>query len=325
LILTLTVLILLSPGLRHSTGAHRIWTDLAGPWLVLSFLFLVLPFSRLEAGALYYGVDSAVQSFQILMEYSLGERRLPVAATSAFAGITIAASLLTLAGLAFPRRMKLGGSGRSRACAMLSTGTLLTTVLGMVAAHAWFGILYPWGRTGIFLLLLIPMAWLSCASVWNQLAPRFPGHTIRAVCLAGLAAVALAMIFGIHPNYFMEWRFDASTREILDEIDMRRPASGSVRIFAVPPLQNTLRLYRDLRHMDWIESIEPDIWDPAAHFYVLGAADVDPGNPASVLTDPARFDFEILYRSGLAGVVLAVRPSSAPASAEGLDPAPPAK
>ncbi len=54
--------------LRNGSSLMSIVRELLGPWLVLTFLFLVLPFSNMVPGQLYFGANTIRLSAQTLLE-----------------------------------------------------------------------------------------------------------------------------------------------------------------------------------------------------------------------------------------------------------------
>ena len=75
--------------LRKRSSFMSIVRELVGPWLVLTFLFLVLPFSRMEPGAFYFGKDTIPLSAQTLLELSLGDRHISLTMATTIDHVTI--------------------------------------------------------------------------------------------------------------------------------------------------------------------------------------------------------------------------------------------
>jgi hypothetical protein len=254
--------------------------ELFGPWLVLTFLFLVLPFSRMVPGQLYFGVNTIPLSARTLLELSIGNRHLSLPVVTAIAALAFAGC--AGGGIALWRRRNAEGD-----FALLAAGTFTLTACLVIASHMWFGVLYPVGRTGLYFVFLLPLCLLPLAR-WRAGA-------------GALALLCLTMAQGIRWDRYMEWRFDASNRDIMARIESRHIAdSGSVRILCSVPMANTLRLYRAMHQLDWVNDIVMNRWERGFDYYVIGAGDSD---------KVAELDLQELSVGAVSGTILAV-PSS---------------
>lgn len=253
---------------------QEILRELAGPWLLLTFLMLVVPFSRMEPGAFYYGAGSLRESLELLARYSSGDHA--VSGWLVISGAAVA--VLGCLGVVWRRRKAAADSFPLLAC-----GTLLLTLAAVAAAHVLFGVRYPRGRTGIYLLFLPALAMLPLAR-----------------SRAGAAALMLAsaaMAQGIRIDRYMEWRFDANTRDIIAQVASRHASSGGpVRVACPAPACRALQLYAVVRKLDWVEIRETPVWQPGFDYYVL-IGDTE--------EQAARHGLRILYRGPVSGTVLA--------------------
>ncbi len=256
-------------------GSFAEWVrELAGPWLMLTFLILVLPFSRLEPGAFYYGADSLRLSWEVLARYSAGDHPVP-------GGPIFAGAVLALWGSQFwlrpPFRRPVDWF------AILASGTLLLTVAAVITAHALFGVLYPRARTGIYLLFLASLALLPLAC-WR-------------IGAAALFFLSVAMAQGIRIDRYMEWTFDANSREIAAQIVERHASSAEpVRVACRLPVCRSVQVYAAMWKLDWAEVREVEAWEPGFDYYIL-AGDIEQQTEALGL--------RVVYRGPESGAVLA--------------------
>lgn len=139
---------------------------------------------------------------------------------------------------------------------------LSTSVLGLIAAHFVFGVLYPVDRTGLWLIVALLFAWGYAAS-----------REWQAVHCAVALALILQFATQIQSRSFIVWAYDHDTKQVAEQIrglTMER-MPGSVWISASPARQPALEFYRLVLPMEAARPIErsehPALCD--ADFYVL--------------------------------------------------------
>jgi len=251
---------------QRGVAVGTIVQELVGPWLVLTFLILVMPFSRLEPGAFYYGVADLRVALQVLIEHSVGGRPLPpILGASVFGAGLVAAW--------FFRRVGIFGGG-----------TFALTLAAVVGAHVVFGVLYPWARTGLYLVFLLLVCLLPLAR-WK-------------VGAVGLLVLSAAMAQGIRIDRYMEWAFDANSREVAAVI-LERHSSGAapVRVACHLPVCHAVRLYTAMWGLGWADVQEVGAWEPGFDYYVL-TGDVE--------KDAASLGLRVIYTGPVSGVGLAI-------------------
>jgi membrane-bound metal-dependent hydrolase YbcI (DUF457 family) len=148
--------------------------------------------------------------------------------------VLFAALVAGAAGIARTRRVNAAAFA-----AALSVGGLLTCLAALMAAHAMAGVLYPWSRTGIYLVWFFLV---GCAAVWGGSSSR----------VFAVACTALAVLFAmqIEVSYYSEFREDADMRTL-----MRRVAAlpGPHRLAASFELDTVVDFYRVRYRMDdWL-------------------------------------------------------------------------
>ncbi|MEO8098596.1 MAG: hypothetical protein ABI811_12910 [Acidobacteriota bacterium] len=227
--------------IQHRSALIR---ELTGPWLVIAVLFMGIPLSRLSPDALYFGAPTVALSLQTLLEHSYGAQHISLE------GGVIAGAIFLVACMA----AALWAFRKSERFAFLATATFVLTAAAVMASHTVFGMLLPYARTGLYFLFLAPLCMIPLAR-WKA-------------GVAALAALTVVMASTNHSSYYMEWRFDASSREIAQLIADRRQSSGAVRVAAAPPLESALRIYAQMRGAAW--NIErANQWEPGFDFYVF--------------------------------------------------------
>ncbi|MEO5922897.1 MAG: hypothetical protein ABIR70_03630 [Bryobacteraceae bacterium] len=223
---------------------------LTGPWIGLTALLLAIPLSNMQPGALYFGAARIPDSLRSLVEYPESHAILPFKVVAA----VTATILLGCACTAFWKHRFAANQ-----YSFVSTATLSLTVLAVLASHYGFGMPYPYARTGLYFLFLVPLC----------LAPLAARRTPAIV----LATAAIYVASYIRPNIYGEWAFDAAVPGILQTIEQQHTSGAPVRIAASAPMDTVLGHYRTERGMDWITAIEPAQWQPGFDYYVLRAGD----------------------------------------------------
>jgi len=286
-LLAIVTLVLLRNGSRFAA----ITRELLGPWLVLTFLFLVLPFSQMVPGQIYFGADTISSSAQTLLDLSIGDRHLPLTLITVIAAV----AFIGCAGAAVTLWLRRAVESNF---ALLATGTFTLTAGLVVASHVLMGVQYPLARTGLYFLFLLLLCLLPLAR-WS-------------IGAGALALLCVLMAQGIRADRYMEWRFDASNRDILARIKSRHTADRRpVRIVCSKPMATTFELYRAMDRLDWISNIEMNRWEHGFDYYVIGDVDSD---------KVAELSLRELSVGSASGTILAVPATEGSAPPEGIQP-----
>ena len=160
----------------------------------------------------------------------------------------------------------------------------MLTLAAMVAAHVLFGVLYPWARTGIYLVFLLPLCLLPLAR-WKAGA-------------RALLVLSAAMAQANRIDRYMEWTIDANSRDLARTI-VARHASGAapVRIACEFPVCHALRMYTSMWKLAWADVQEVTALDPGFDYYLLSG---------EMEQQAALLDLRVIYFSPVSGVALAV-------------------
>jgi hypothetical protein len=293
--------------LAAQAGIRGIWsiTDrFAGPAVIIAFLFLVLPLAKATGEEYYYGAKTLRDSVGSLLDASLlhtPERSLLTKMGTAGTAIpgwlrryaVPAAFGIAVIGAVFilPRAFE-GREVRPVALVFgIIGGTLGLTVAALEVMH-WRGLLYPLGRTGLY---LVPLFTLTCV-----LGAALLHRAGRYVVYLGLAVILGVYVSQFNTSHFSEWRFDASTNEIvrrLSEDYKRSGDSTSIRVGSSWVYGETLKYYCKRRRLNWVEAVDSQkLREKPFDYYVLVYEDIE-------LVD--KLQLAVIYRDPLSGAVLA--------------------
>lgn len=321
----LALAILLDPRLgAHLPFRSRIWfliDNLFLPFVLTAFVILVLPLTKARLDHFYFGASHLRESLHTLVEMSYFHHPLPARLAgvlpgpgfwlplwTALAPIVLAAAVLAFTVLTV-RAVRGGGFSTLRLpsrALFLAGGTLSLSVLALLAAHHFAGIPLPYARTGLYFIpLLIVTLTAVAAAVRHHPALRWAlGRPLTA--LGVLSLVQFAAHFQC--NHFGEWRFDRSTKRIVELIrsDHLRARRSQVRVGATWPLEPTLNFYRRRYRLAWMTPVERGNPDAEFDYYVLLSEDQAVASKRGL---------KILFADPFAEVLLA----SSPALVEAID------
>ncbi len=265
-----------SSGDSLAQRAWRVVDNLAGPWLVASVLLLALPLSHvpprsftgyMDAGSVRETVESVLGaslhyrdcnlndspgcSYPIL--YEIGFRAAQILCIACVAAIVI---------LLWKKREIDSGAG------LLAAGTLSLTIVLVVLGSTVFLWSYPWVRTALFFLFVAPVCLLvACRWLWS-LGPR--ARPAAWLWSAALLALVVTMALEFDTRYYIEWRFDAGDRAIIQRIVFLHGAGNQpARIAAGFPLSWSMNLYRQMYRLVWLEPVALKQPEKGYDYYVL--------------------------------------------------------
>jgi hypothetical protein len=280
--------------LRQHRPSSDAWTRLLAtsralvPGVVLAGAILVRPLRAATAAHFTYGTDTLGQSALSLINASLrhGRQAWPAdpdfiqpdslgLATVWVVVVPVLVYAATLLVSALRHGRKLDAVGTADRVVLLAGGTLLLTLAELASAHRVFGMSYPFGRTGLYLLVLFLLTMAGAASTLGGFATR------RAQATSVAALIVLALLAGrfvteLNTGYFHHWRYDAGTRDIFREITTRQRAKGrgAVRVAAGEVFGPSLEFY-GATEGDGGLSIDSERWleRPSAFDYFVVSPD----------------------------------------------------
>lgn len=182
---------------------------------------------------------------------------------------------------------------------LIPAAALLATLLELVAAHYLAGINYPVDRVGLYLFLLLTLAWAIAAS-------QLPYPPLRAV--QGVLALLLAAQFvtQFETRYFQLWPFDLPAKEVARRVreECLGKAPNSVSLSATWFQQPALEFYRYYYRIAALKPVErhANTLLEGFDYYVLNRKDDE---------DVRKGDWSRLvplYAEPVSGVLLAKEP-----------------
>ena len=154
---------------------------------------------------------------------------------------------------------------------VLTVGSLALSLLYLIAAHYAFHVLYPWTRTGLYLIWLFLLA---CLAIWG-FAAREPGlvHWLGIPFAIGSIALAATFLAQFDTRFYYDFRSDADVRPMmrrLREIHTGGPAClGGTWLF-----EPTVNYYRLRDRIGWLEPmVRTDPPQAGCRYFLLSAGD----------------------------------------------------
>ena len=299
-------------------AARRWWLSawrFVTPAILTAWAILVLPLSSAGKESFYVGEPTVTGFLKLLVEYSLyhhpltGSLATVLPATGFWVPLLMVLVPLVLAATALAcliaasrwRRQlsfrRLEGTDRFL---LLGGGSLLLTVALLAVTHWAFGAPYPHGRTGLY---LIPLFVLTVFALWASIRKYRWVAIAASLPLGALALLVLAhFLASFQTDHYGEWRFDRSTKHMLQMIRERQRIEPRprVRVACMWLFEPTLNFYRDRYRLTWMEPVErKDPNDGSYDYYILLLDD------SSLV---AKRGLTVLYTDPFADALLAAAP-----------------
>ncbi len=282
------------------------------PGIVTAFVIVVLPLTKATREHFYVGLASVGESLRLLVALSMFHHPLDPRVSAvlpqpdfwyALFGYLLAPAVLAAAGAAASvvlwrwwrgRRLALAG-GPARFL-LLGGGSLVLSVGILVALHGAMKVLYPYARTGLYLIPLFTLTALALpASLGTRRrASRLVGGPLWAVG----AFTVLIYLLQLPTKVYGEWTYDSSTKDIVNLIRDRqreRPLSR-VRVGITWMLEPSINFYRRIYSLDWLAPVERKDPDGDYDYFALLEAD------AALIK---KRGLRVLFHDPAAGVYLA--------------------
>ena len=274
---------------RTAPGTHARRIAVAILVLCICVLFLAAVRVTRELGAfLYVGYPAMWGSLRSLTEVSLAHgwpfRYAPWmpywidAVAFCFAPAAVVAALIA------------GAKSRDPLLLLIS-GSALGSAVILAILHALAGVPYPADRTGLYFLVLAPLALVGVGD-------RRRGATlVTAYALAVVATVQFALQFDT--RRFLSWEYDADTKQIVARLaqDVRDKRPSAVRASWL--LESSLNFYRRTWRLVWMREVAREPVAAGADYYILHDSD-----RAAVRS----LGLRKIYQGPISGNVLAAAP-----------------
>jgi hypothetical protein len=224
------------------------------PAVVIAFAIVILPLSHAKAADFYFGAPVLASSLNTLAHPSLAHFSDLRPEWLKYVEWTVLPAVFVALVAGAAAMLRRGAENAASFAAELSVGGLVMSLAALIAAHHIAGVLYPWGRTGIYLIWFFLA---GCAAVWAGGARMF-----EVVC------VALAVMFAaqIDASYYSEFREDADMRAV-----MRRVAAleGSRGLAGSLELATVVDFYRARCGLQRVSALQPVSETQDAAIYIL--------------------------------------------------------
>jgi hypothetical protein len=195
--------------------------------------------------------------------------------TGAGAGLSLLIACLTIGAVGYGgflavklARRKTSPSDKPARLLIVTAATIVISVIGISIAHFAVHFPFPELRTGLYWIPLVTLASVAHAAQVHR------GLKI-ALCVV-FAGIIFVYAAGFQTRYYLEWRYCAATRPIMEKIKSIAPVGSAnpLRIGATWQLEPSLNFYRDMFHLDWLEELQREPVEKLPRdFYVLIYAD----------------------------------------------------
>ncbi|MEP7355013.1 MAG: glycosyltransferase family 39 protein [Acidobacteriota bacterium] len=239
-----------SAGVRPVALLNDLLNNMVGPWLVLVFVVMVIPLSRVGPNTFYFGAATIHDAVLSLVQMSGGGAYIS-GPESSWIGAALFIGCLALFAVLF-RRSK---QSPVNALELLTAGTFVVTAVGLVVGHVVLGLAYPLARTGIYLLFLGLLSGLWIGR-WR-------------LGLVALILLCIGMLHGIRTDRYQEWELDADNRQLAQALMSRHQEGESTRVFTSSFLDQSLMFYQRMYGLNWISEINSLDWKPGYDYVML--------------------------------------------------------
>jgi hypothetical protein len=251
------------------------------PATAVAALFVAVPLSYGDPSSFYFGTDQPSASLKSFLEMSLYREHSPLRDFGRSFSSTITPVIILLALLLV-----------RWAFSNLVCGVFVTSLFGIFLAHLLFGVLYPYRRTGLYLVILFV---LSCGAALQLLdGERFRWFRRGFAIIIALPVLTL-FLAQTNMRMYGEWTFDQDFLQLVDHLvadhKMADPKM-KVTVGLNPLYVFQLGFYRASRGLNWIEAF--DLGTPGKQFdyYFLRPEDrhlIKERNLRLIFTEPASY------------------------------------
>ncbi|HYP13629.1 MAG TPA: hypothetical protein VEQ63_06880 [Bryobacteraceae bacterium] len=268
---------------RRWSGIWGVLERYAGPSATVAFLITVLPLAKARPDNFYFGSPSLDEATGVLWNFSLvgHPEKSIVTLVEARCGncisnhrraiLTGGASLL-LAAAVFASTVSSRTAARfawERSALVISGASLAASILLLVLLNRWAGALFPFGRTGLYLLFLALIAMFAATAAAEGWA-RTPGYLM-------LGVLSITFALQMESRSFLDWKFDQGTKQLVRAIaeDQAKRGLPRFRVAASWVHERSTQYYRKrnkLHSMDPV-IITSDLGRAPADYYVLNGDD----------------------------------------------------
>jgi hypothetical protein len=239
-------------------GAAFVFLNLLMPFGIAGFVLLIGPLSAAGRDQFYAGVTTLGAAVDGLVRGSFVYRSnaIPTSEwTPVKAGALAVVLVATGAGVWL---------GRARRLPFLFTiaTTLALAFAFVLGTHLVLNLPLPGDRTGLYWIPLVTLLGLTLVPLAGRL---------RIAAAVPLAAAVVVYVASFNVSTYREWRYDASTRDLVGRIRDRHAATPAepVVIGASWQLEPTINFYRVVWNLSWLREVERGTPRPGSTYYLL--------------------------------------------------------
>lgn len=260
------------------------------PGTLVALVILAGPISNATMASFYFGLPSLSETSHSLAALSFSHHpnlwgiahyRDALSHGVDFVSTALAPAILTLAGLVWftivytwLRSGSLAAHSHEDQFLFLAAGALLFAIGASVVAHRAFGLLYPWGRTGLSWIIFSVLVCLG-------LAKKFEGKNaftlaVRLSLLGFLGFCVAWFVLEFNTNHYAEWRYDAGTKRIVTLLRSWHSAeAGTTWRVGVSWLLPSMYFYKTLYGLEWFEPVALQEGVRGLRYFVLVGPDTE--------------------------------------------------
>jgi uncharacterized membrane protein len=259
-----------------------------GPAVVVCAVLVVLPLRFAKASNFYFGSAVLYESLRDLTEdvFARGSWR----GRTLDLGYAMVLAAVSVALVALIRALRRRSPGDLPV--LIVCGTCLLGIALLIAAHSTAKVLYPFGRTGLWVVFLVELSGVVASSTLAHRRSIAVGFAVLS------ALVTFVRVPQIDPRYVQEWRPQARVREMMQIVRARQ--LGDDRPFRVsgdPNFAWGANYYRVRFRMSNMEPAQPAEPKPGANYYLF-----EKSNSHYV----RELNLRVIYEDGLCACVLAI-------------------
>ncbi len=240
--------------------------------IVPAGLIVMIPLTKVGAGAFYFGSDTLASGLNTIAVPTLmaaDPARPAWVYYSELWVFTPLAILLAVLAVAAWRKIEDEGAG----ALFFAGGSMILLFAMWIAAHRLFRTPYPYTRTGLGVLWLALVALVAAtrSSIWPQ-SLRGAKWVMTAIMLAlGLRGAML-----VNSKLYIEFPEDAEVKQAVREIrGLHGAAPTKTCIGASWEFESDLNYYRARYRLRWMEKVTRHNLKPGCDYYVLRPADAE--------------------------------------------------
>jgi hypothetical protein len=240
---------------RKEAGSFIRAVKIAGALALTATVFLAQPLRHATSKNFYVGCATITESLASILNRSFGfpdfgfglktaevlTRAVPVLLLGGFVVILVALLSRRLSGFLVP--LVFAGS-----------------IASLAVLHLLFGVLYPYERTGLYLIPLATITLALSPQLWFVIGrAKAIGRIWGGVVCLFLGVLIFQYLIELKVNRYEEWTYDAGTKRVL--LKLREIRSGQPkpeRLGVSWVFEKTVNCYREVHRWNWLAPVSRD-------------------------------------------------------------------